>query len=1143
MRTRQLLVDWARPLMALAGAALAAALLAACSGGEGPQGPAGAQGAQGLTGSQGPQGPAGPMGAQGAAGPQGPRGSAGPQGAEGPQGPAGQDGAIGAAGPAGPRGAAGQDGAAGPQGPQGPGGSSARETELIAENGVVAWRYVGESDGSWRILEDLSARPQPAAGDNDAMLFPTAPGWEVEPVYTVGEYVGDYLPVGILDGAGAYELDDRTVRVLTNHELRGGQGYAYELASGAQLKGARISYFDIDKTTLEVKDAGLAYDTIVARYGAPLTQEIVDLGDPDQGDLRRFCSSAYYGAGSYGLVDSIYFTGEETGGGQLFALDVASETLYAVPAVGRAAYENITLLDSGDPGAIAIAVGDDRAGAPLLLYIGRKNALGDGSFLDRNGLAQGALYAWVSDAGDASPATFHRTGETRSGRFVEIDIHNPALAGQEGRDNLGYVDQSVQDSLTTGETGARAFQFSRPEDLDVNPENSAQFVLNSTGHRNFPNDLWGTVYVVDVDFADLTAGIRIVYSGDDAGGGQFMLGPDFGLRSPDNLDWANDGYVYQQEDRSIRAFGDMSGQEASIWRMDPDDGALVRIAQVNRNAVLPAGAVDRDPDDLGDWETSGILDITTLLGAETTTLLVNVQAHSLDVDLRGDLVQGGQIVLLRRTEGHSLNLNKLASVKSENGAEIAAFDPGSNRAFVTTGGSVEVLDLSDPSEPALIGAIDITTVGAGVNSVAVQNGVVAAAIEGSEVDSPGTVAFYDAATFALLGTAPAGVLPDMVAFTPDGRYVLTADEGEPSDDYTIDPAGTITVIDISRGVGSATSAQVGFDPAAFDVDALKEGGLRIFGPNADLSNDVEPEYITVSPDSSTAYVVMQENNAIAVVDIARATVTDILPLGFKDHSLVANAMDASNRDDGVNIRNWPVLGLYQPDAIASFQAADGEFYLVTANEGDARDYDGYSEEVRVADLTLDRTAFPDAVALQQDAHLGRLKTTTAHGDTDGDGDHDLIYSYGARSFSIWSAGGELVFDSGADFGNLLKEQAPTIFNSNGLASSYDSRSDDKGAEPEAVAVAKLWGRHYAFVALERAGGIVIYDVTYPADSRLVGYFNDIDPHAEAESAGDLGPEGIAVIPADDSPTGAPLLLVASEISLTVSVFEIGLSNR
>ena len=171
------------------------------------------------------------------------------------------------------------------------------------------------------------------------------------------------------------------------------------------------------------------------------------------------------------------------------------------------------------------------------------------------------------------------------------------------------------------------------------------------------------------------------------------------------------------------------------------------------------------------------------------------------------------------------------------------------------------------------------------------------------------------------------------------------------------------------------------------------------------------------PDSSRAWVTLQENNAIAVLDIASATITDIFPLGHKDYAL-GDGLDPSDKDGGIHIANWPVSGMYQPDAIATFQAG-GETFIISVNEGDARDYECFSEEVRVDDLTLDPTVFDDPTFLQAEENLGRLKTTTATGDADGDGQHETIFNYGARSFSIWSADGQLVFDSGSDFENGL----------------------------------------------------------------------------------------------------------------------------
>jgi len=252
-----------------------------------------------------------------------------------------------------------------------------------------------------------------------------------------------------------------------------------------------------------------------------------------------------------------------------------------------------------------------------------------------------------------------------------------------------------------------------------------------------------------------------------------------------------------------------------------------------------------------------------------------------------------------------------------------------------------------------------------------------------------------------------------------------------------------------------------------------------------------------------------------------------------------NGLDASDVDgpevEGeatgrINIQNWPVFGSYMPDAVASYATADGSHYYVTANEGDSRDYDGFSEEERIGGVTLDETRFPDAATLQEPGNLGRLKTSNQFGDLDGDGDVDQLYSYGARSFSIWDAYGNLVFDSGDDIARITADLIPDRFNSNGGASSFDSRSDDKGAEPEGVAVGQVNGRTYAFIGLERVGGIMIYDVTHPYAPHFVGY--------TSAEGGDISPEGVAFVAAEDSPTGHPLLLLAHEISGTVAVYEI-----
>jgi 2',3'-cyclic-nucleotide 2'-phosphodiesterase / 3'-nucleotidase / 5'-nucleotidase len=521
----------------------------------------------------------------------------------------------------------------------------------------------------------------------------------------------------------------------------------------------------------------------------------------------------------------------------------------------------------------------------------------------------------------------------------------------------------------------------------------------------------------------------------------------------------------------------------------------------------------------------------------------------------------------------------------EGAAEISAYDPNSKRLFVVNAESatVDVLDLSDPTQPSKLFAIDATTFGGIANSVAVNNGVVAVAVENEKTQEPGKAVFFDA-DGNYLSAVTVGALPDMLTFTPDGQKVLVANEGEPNDDYTIDPEGSISIIDISGGVRHLTQANVTTaDFQAFNdkVNELKDAGIRIFGPNASVAQDLEPEYIAVSLDSTTAWVSLQENNALAVVDITKGTVTDVVPLGFKDHSAYSsslqtypfsvggvegssiintkltdtksNALDVSDRDGGINIRNWSIKGMYQPDAIASFEI-NGQTYLITANEGDARDYDAFSEEVRVKDLTLDSVAFPNAEALQADAALGRLRVTNALGDTNSDGAFEELYSFGGRSFSIWDSQANLIYDSGDDFERITAQLFPNDFNSDNTSNnSFDSRSDDKGPEPEGVVTGVVGDSTYAFIGLERIGGVMVYDVTNPTSPNFVQYINprdfsvtfDVDEEGEPaptaqqlEAVGDLGPEGLIFISAQDSPNGTPLLVVTNEVSGSTTVYEV-----
>lgn len=488
----------------------------------------------------------------------------------------------------------------------------------------------------------------------------------------------------------------------------------------------------------------------------------------------------------------------------------------------------------------------------------------------------------------------------------------------------------------------------------------------------------------------------------------------------------------------------------------------------------------------------------------------------------------------------------------QSAAEIPAYDPASKRLFVVNAqsGKIDVLDASNPTNPTLITSIDTTAFGF-PNSVAIKDGLVAIAVENADKQANGQVVFYSANSpdFATpLKSLEVGALPDMLTFSPDGKKVLVANEGEPNGDYTIDPVGSVSVIDLSSGVEAATVKTADFTAFNSQFAQLKAAGVKFkedVGTTRTVAQDLEPEYIAFSVDGIKAWVTLQEANAIAVIDIATATATveSIKPLGFKDYSQPNNALDASDRDNVINIRNWPVLGMYQPDAIASY-AANGQTYYITANEGDSRDYDGYSEEARIQDLILDPTAFPNAAELQEDENIGRLLVTTALGDTDGDGDYDQLYSYGGRSFSIWNSEGQLVYDSGNNLERITAELFPDHFNASNSNNNFDNRSDDKGPEPEGVVTGVINGRTYAFIGLERIGGVMVYDVTDPVSPDFVQYLNNRDFTAATNSAAakDLGPEGLAFISAQDSPNGKPLLVVANEVSGTTTFYEIDVNT-
>ncbi|HSK11653.1 MAG TPA: choice-of-anchor I family protein, partial [Phnomibacter sp.] len=462
-------------------------------------------------------------------------------------------------------------------------------------------------------------------------------------------------------------------------------------------------------------------------------------------------------------------------------------------------------------------------------------------------------------------------------------------------------------------------------------------------------------------------------------------------------------------------------------------------------------------------------------------------------------------------------------------AEISAFDPATKRLFVVNNDGnnnrIDVLDFSDPANPVKIHEIPVAPFGGIINSVAVSDGKLAGAIQASIKTMPGKVVVFATADHSVIREVTVGALPDMVTFSPDGNYIVTADEGEP-DNYlpnNSNPEGTVSIIEVNRGYAVTT---LNFAKFEAQKDALMAKGLRVFGPGATFAQDMEPEYVTISSNSRTAWVSLQENNAIAKVDLRTRTITDLFPLGFKDYSKPGNEMDLSDLDGSYgNFKKWPVYGIYQPDAIVVSER-NGAPFIFSANEGDSRsaeDFPGYEELVRVnnGSVVLEPTVFDPAFAWKNNANLGRLNITNTLGRDPATGRYTGLYSLGGRSFSIWNGNtGEQIFDSG----NELDRKAVMAFNA-GLGPNIDNRSDDKGIEPEGLALGRVGNRNLLFVGLERANAVAIYNVTDIERPQFLQWL----PSGER-------PEGVLFISADKSPNGKSLLVVSSENDGTVRTY-------
>jgi hypothetical protein len=480
------------------------------------------------------------------------------------------------------------------------------------------------------------------------------------------------------------------------------------------------------------------------------------------------------------------------------------------------------------------------------------------------------------------------------------------------------------------------------------------------------------------------------------------------------------------------------------------------------------------------------------------------------------------------------------SVNEDGGvAEIVQYNKDNQRIYMVNGalGSLDIVDVRDLRSGSfrslsLYRRIDIRDMGnahgfvyGDLTSVAVsaKNRLIALAVQHRDYAVPGYIVLLDYEGVYLRHYG-AGVQPDMICFTKDEQYILTADEGEPREGYggaAIDPPGSVTILNLAAN----ETKTVGF--GAFDESGAREALVRksvILGAGTRPSLDFEPEYIAVSDDNRTAWVSLQEANAIAVLDIPGAAFISVAALGFKDHSLPANSLDVL-KDGKAELAPQNIYGVYMPDGIAAANI-QGTPYLFTANEGDAREWGSGDNEY------ADITSFS----------IGSYKVDVLD-NTKKDGlDTNKRYLLGGRSFSIWDARSpdlQQIYDSGNDFETITAGLYPSNFNASHGNNNLDSRSGKKGPEPEYLTILPIGNRIYACIGLERIGGVMVYDVSNPVSPVFYDYINTRDFSKPDLAMGDLGPEGLCAVAAEDSPTGHPLIFTANEVSGTISVFEAG----
>ncbi|WGF87791.1 phytase [Marinivivus vitaminiproducens] len=808
---------------------------------------------------------------------------------------------------------------------------------------------------------------------------------------------------------------------------------------------------------------------------------------------------------------SVVVTAMKNGGLRVY--DLAGTELQAVEPEG-VRYNNVDILKSvalhGE--TVDVAVASDRANDTLAFYaIGADGTLSDVTAADlpasifgvddgeatAYGLAaytspeDGRQYVFVTQASGASIAQLEVVA--KGDRLSFEPVRTLTLPVAEGADPVDYQSEGIAIDQETGvgyvtvedELGLLAFS--------ADPDGGDDFeVVSAIDSGHFSPDLEG----VAIHYGEDGEGLIVVSSQGDNSFAVF-----------DRETWDYRGAFAIRSEGGIDGVEESDGLEIYSGALPGfEDGLLVTQDGSNEIQAVFADAEDGEVQNFNvNFKYSDLGDVLALFEKGTPGLDITVAAR-----FQGEYEED-----------------------PEAASEIVDYAKGK---IYVTNGNLDRIDIFSLAHADQVGAIDLTELDgfSGVQSVSVSHGLVAAAvsIENREVALPpsiggtatvpsnGIVAFYDAKTHDLIRTVEVGNLPDMLTFSKDGKTLLVANEGEFNTDSETDsnPAGSVSIIsteDFSvRTVDFA--ALDGFE------DEARAAGIRV-APGVSAALDMEPEYVALSPDESRAYVTLQENNAIAVIDVASANLVDILPAGTVDHSAAGNEIDPL--DDGViNLRGYSdLVGLRMPDGIVSFEIG-GETYFATANEGDGRGDAPEFDEARVGDLLEEGLIDP---SVDTDG-LERLAVSAVDGDTDSDGDIDVLNAFGGRSFTIYDAEGAVVYESGSELGRLIADVARERFQDD-EGTAEENRSDAKGVEPEAIEVGEIDGDTFLFVGMERDSGIAVLNVSDPTAPALVEY---IDGFASE----DIAPEGLEFVPATDAEDA--LLLASYELSGTTVAYRL-----